>query len=176
MIDDAFEPFSPRRRVAATAARPTAPEEQAALPEFPTDTATPVAAAADAEPLPSAATLSPPNEIAQPLVASDEECIRTAAIELAAVACARALRYALDRNPRLLARFVDDALRAAGAPMRAIVRVAPTQTSVLADACAHEIVADPALSLGDVFIDCAAGTLGATVDERAALLVRALAA
>ena len=105
----------------------------------------------------------------------DEPRIRAAAIELAAAACARALRYAVDRNPRLLARFVDDALRAAGSPRQAIVRIAPAVTIGGAESRAYDLVADPALSPGDVFVDCDAGTLGATIGERAERLVRAAA-
>jgi hypothetical protein len=106
---------------------------------------------------------------------TDTARIRAAAIELAATACARALRYAVDRNPRLVARFVDDALRAAGGPHNAVIRVAPAVAAVGAESQEHDFVADPSLAPGDVFIDSAAGTVGATVEERAALLVRGAA-
>jgi hypothetical protein len=106
---------------------------------------------------------------------SDATRIRAAAIELAAAACERALRYAVDRNPRLLARFVDDALRAAGSPRRAIVRIATSATIAAAESHTYDLVADPELSPGDVFVDCDAGSLGATVGERAERLVRAAA-
>jgi hypothetical protein len=106
---------------------------------------------------------------------TDAACVRAAAIRFAAAACARALRYAVDRNPRLVARFVDEALRAAGSPHNAVVRVAPAVTAVGAELKEHDFVADPSLATGDVFIDCAAGTLGATLDERAEILVRAAA-
>jgi hypothetical protein len=106
---------------------------------------------------------------------ADATRVRAAAIELAASACARALRYAVDRNPRLLARFVDDALRAAGSPSSAIVRIACSAASAGAATIEHDFVADPSLSPGDVFVDCADGTLGATVEERAERLVRAAA-
>ena len=105
----------------------------------------------------------------------DAACIRAAAIRYAAAACARALRYAIDRNPRLIARFVDDALRAAGSPHNAVVRVAPAVTSVGAASKEHDFVADSSLAPGDVFVDCPAGTLGAMLEERAELLVRAVA-
>jgi len=106
---------------------------------------------------------------------SDENRIRAAAVDLAAAACARALRYAVDRNPRLLARFVDDALRAAGSPKSATVRVAPPTAIAAAATMKYDVVADSTLSPGDVFIDCDAGELGATIEERAARLVRAAA-
>jgi hypothetical protein len=106
---------------------------------------------------------------------ADVACIRATAIRIAAAACARALRYAVDRNPRLVARFVDEALRAAGGPRDAIVRVAPAVASAGVASRDHDLVADLSLSPGDVFIDCAAGTLGATLDERAELLVRGCA-
>jgi len=106
---------------------------------------------------------------------SEETRIRAAAVDLAATACARALRYAVDRNPRLLARFVDDALRAAGSPKSATVRVAPP-TAIAAEATIeHDVVADSTLSPGDVFVNCDAGEIGATIEERAARLVRAAA-
>jgi len=106
---------------------------------------------------------------------TDEARIRAVAIDLAATACARALHYAIDRNPRLVARFVDDALRAAGNPRNAVVRVAPAVTAVGAASRQHDFVADPSLAPGDVSIECAEGTVGATVEERAALLVRGAA-
>jgi Flagellar assembly protein FliH len=106
---------------------------------------------------------------------SEETRIRAAAVDLAAAACARALRYAVDRNPRLLARFVDDALRAAGSPKSAIVRLAPPTAIAAAATLEHDVVADSTLSPGDVFVDCDAGELGATIEERAARLVRAAA-
>lgn len=106
---------------------------------------------------------------------ADAACVRAAAIQFAAEACARALHYAVDRNPHLVARFVDDALRAAGSPGNAVVRVAPAATSVGIASRQHDFVADTSLGIGDVFIDSASGTLGATLEERAELLVRAVA-
>jgi hypothetical protein len=101
--------------------------------------------------------------------------IRATAIRIAAAACARALGYAVDRNPRLVARFVEEALRAAGSPHNAVVRVAQAVTTVGSEAREHDFVADPSLAPGDVFVDCAAGTIGATLRERADILVRAVA-
>jgi hypothetical protein len=106
---------------------------------------------------------------------TDAAVIRATAIRIAAAACARALGYAVNRNPRLVARFVDEALRAAGSPHNAVVRVAPAVTTVGPEAREHDFVADPSLAPGDVFIDCAAGAIGATLRERADILVRAVA-
>jgi hypothetical protein len=107
------------------------------------------------------------------IAALDAARIRAAAIGLAAAACARALRYAVDRNPRLLARFVDDALRAAGSPQHAIVLLAPSAVTSACEPGDHDYVADASLSPGDVFVECADGTLGATIEQRAEGLVRA---
>jgi hypothetical protein len=107
--------------------------------------------------------------------AADAAIIRATAIRIAAAACARALGYAVDRNPRLVARFVEEALRAAGGPHNAVVRVAQAVTTVGSEAREHDFVADPSLAPGDVFVDCAAGTIGATLRERADILVRAVA-
>lgn len=107
-------------------------------------------------------------------VALDAARIRAAAISLAAAACARALRYAVDRNPRLLARFVDDALRAAGSPQHAVVRLAPSAAMSGGENGDHDYVADASLSPYDVFVDSADGTLGATIEQRAQGLVRAV--
>jgi hypothetical protein len=107
-------------------------------------------------------------------VALDAARIRSAAIGLAAAACARALRYAIDRNPRLLARFVDDALRAAGGPQHATVRLAASAPLSGGEPGDHDFITDASLSPGDVFVDCADGTLGATIEQRAQGLVRAV--
>lgn len=159
---------------------PLVPRQLARVCPSVTTTADP---AASTEDLPTPVDADPENASEQPVEVAaacaieteypDVVSVRDLAIELAAAACARALRYAVDRNPRLLARFVDDALRAAGNPKDAVVRVA-TPTAFTGDhPGTHALVADPSLSAGDVFVTCDAGTLGATIEERAALLVRA---
>jgi flagellar biosynthesis/type III secretory pathway protein FliH len=106
----------------------------------------------------------------------DPRLIRAAAIPLAAAACARALRYAIDRNPRLIVRFVDDALAAAGAAARrAKIRMTPDCIAAFDPERAHAVTADEELGPGDVYIDTPAGAIGALLDERADLLVRAAA-
>ena len=172
MIENGFAPFAPRRLHRNDEPAPAAIADVAAEE----DDAQPIAPVPEPEPVATA--------VAEPVATGQDEVddldrpatnIRAAAIELAAAACARALRYAVDRNPRLLARFVDDALRAAGSPRTAVVRIAPLPPFVCAESDAHDFVADPALSPGDVFVDCEAGTLGATIEERAERLVRAAA-
>ena len=106
----------------------------------------------------------------------DPRLIRAAAIPLAAAACARALRYAIDRNPRLIVRFVDDALAAAGAAARrATIRMAPDFIAAFDPERAHAVTADEEFGPGDVFIDTPAGAIGALLEDRAELLVRAAA-
>jgi hypothetical protein len=106
----------------------------------------------------------------------DPRLIRAAAIPLAAAACARALRYAIDRNPRLIIRFVDDALAAAGAAARrATIRVTPDHVGAFGPERAQTVAGDEALGPGDVFIDTPAGAIGAHLGDRADLLVRAAA-
>lgn len=106
----------------------------------------------------------------------DPRLVRAAAIPLAAAACARALRYAIDRNPRLIVRFVDDALAAAGVAARgATIRMAPDCIAAFDPGRAHAVTADQGLAPGDVCIDTPAGAIGALLEERADLLVRAAA-
>ncbi|HKW45462.1 MAG TPA: hypothetical protein VJN22_07380 [Candidatus Eremiobacteraceae bacterium] len=175
MSDREFVPFTPRRlersHGVAVAAADRAPSEDA-VPEadhaLEND-------APQCDALDNAAHREADASLAPLGAASDASRIRAAAIELAAAACARALRYAVDRNPRLLARFVDEALRAAGSPQNAAVRVAPS-CAPAGDYClAHDFVSDPTLGAGDVFVDCSDGTLGATLEERAERLVRSAA-
>lgn len=107
----------------------------------------------------------------------DAGLVRAAAISVAASACARALRYAIDRNPRLIARFVDDALAAAGVLSGVTtVRVAAGSAAhVTPDRSPAAITEDAALNPGDVFVISDHGVVGATLEERAHLLVRAAA-
>ena len=166
MSENGFMPFVPRRLERHCASAP-ATSDQTASTEDP-----PVPAVVEPE---NISGLSGEVAAACAIEAGDSDVVsvRDLAIELAAAACARALRYAVDRNPRLLARFVDDALRAAGNPKDAAVRVAPA-TSITGDhAGTHTFVADPSLSPGDVVVSCESGTLGATIEDRAARLVRA---
>jgi hypothetical protein len=183
MPDNGFVPFVPRRLQSASDSARSAIENPAAGHRE----AEPQVPAADLgsldvpETVESAAGIADESSrAADPGIArlcTDEDAarIRAAAIRFAAEACARALHYAVDRNPHLVARFVDEALRAAGSPHNAVVRVAPAATSVGVASKEHDFVADSSLEVGDVFIDNAGGTLGATLEERAELLVRAVA-
>jgi hypothetical protein len=169
MPDDGFVPLTPRRLQRASGVTIQPEVEQAPDLAERSERIEAETGGADA----SLHSLEP--GVAHICPETDEARIRALAIDLAATACARALHYAIDRNPRLVARFVDDALRAAGSPRSAVIRVAPAVTVIGVESKQHDFVADPSLAAGDVFIDCAAGTVGATVEERAALLVRGAA-
>jgi len=191
MSENGFEPFSPRRLQRVIEESPDA--EVVAILEAshaPDAAFQPAAIAAQAvgcsaatgshvdiqtSPQPEVTTVGDAIETSHTDGALDGARIRAAAIGLAATACARALRYAVDRNPRLLARFVDDALRAAGSPRHAIVRLAPSVAISAREQSDHDYVADATLAPGDVFVDCADGTLGSTIEQRAEGLVRAAA-
>jgi D-alanyl-D-alanine carboxypeptidase len=183
MPDNGFVPFAPRRLSRASDSVRSASEAPAALhsedePQIPVAENAPLGVTISGESETDVA--DEPSPAVDPNITNicadaNAACIRAEAIRLAAQACARALHYAVDRNPRLVARFVDEALRAAGSPHNAVVRVASAATSVGVASKEHDFVADSSLELGDVFIDSATGTLGATLEERAELLVRAVA-
>lgn len=176
MSENGFVPFSPRRLERVVEASPDSDLAAIAAPA-------PECSAAESEHVdveaPEAVTQLEATTVGNAVEAShiggalDGARVRDEAIRLAATACSRALRYAVDRNPRLVARFVDDALRAAGSPRHAIVRVAPSATASAQEQREHDYVADTSLAPGDVFIVCADGTLGATIEQRAEGLVRA---
>jgi len=181
MSDNGFVPFAPRRLCGSSDLKSGASEDPAAgqresEPRVPVAESGPLVAPDVVEFETVIADESAADQNIKHICAdADAACIRAAAIRFAADACARALHYAVDRNPRLVARFVDEALRAAGSPHNAVVRVAPAATSVGVASKKHDFVADSSLEMGDVFIDSATGTLGATLEERAELLVRAVA-
>lgn len=85
--------------------------------------------------------------------------IREEAIRIAVAACAMALRDTAKRYPGAIARFVDDALRAAGVTDRVQLQAPPQRSDD-----------------GDVELLVAAGSVGASVDDRARVLVLAAAA
>ena len=99
--------------------------------------------------------------------------IRRQAIRLATIACGKALRRAALIHPGVIAAFVDDALAAAGAPGGARVRVHPVVAAQLSPG--HEIIADGDLDRAAVFIESEGASVGADLDTRAGLLVRAAA-
>lgn len=98
----------------------------------------------------------PPTFIVQ--ACEHDTLIRSEAIRLAAIACGRALRHAAVIHPQLIATFVDEALEAAGAANGAIVA---TRRDVS--------------EFGSVAIAFGDAGIGADIDTRAALLVRAAA-
>ncbi len=103
-----------------------------------------------------------------------EAAVREEAIRFASIAVARALRVALV-DDATLARYVDDALRACGRGGRATVRLHPRDAPAYRPTGDLEVVSDDSCEAGQVVIELPTGSLGATADERAALLVRAVA-
>ena len=103
-----------------------------------------------------------------------EAAVREEAIRFASIAAARALRVALV-DEATLARYVDDALRACGRGGRATVRLHPRDARAYRPTRDLEVVSDDSCEAGQVVIELPTGSLGATADERAALLVRAAA-
>jgi Flagellar assembly protein FliH len=116
--------------------------------------------------------VSPVADVA-PKTCDHDLAIRNEAVRLAAIACGRALRHAVMMHPAVIARFVDDAIEAAGHP-HARIRLHPDSvaTIVVPD---HELIADERLSPGDVMVECDGTSVGATLIERASLLVSAAA-
>jgi hypothetical protein len=108
----------------------------------------------------------------------DEERLRAAvreeAIRFASIAAARALRVALV-DEAAIAKYVDDALRACGRGGRATVRLHPRDARVYRSTHDVDVIGDDSCQASQVVIELPTGSLGATVDERAALLVRAAA-
>ncbi|MDQ6767992.1 MAG: hypothetical protein M3Z41_09325 [Candidatus Eremiobacteraeota bacterium] len=96
--------------------------------------------------------------------------IRNTAVRLAAIACGRALQHAVMVHPGIIAAFVDDALTASGYPQLARIRVHPDSIEQLA-ATRYDCVGDDSLAAGDVVVECDDLNLGASLLERAALLV-----
>jgi hypothetical protein len=164
VIDDVFEPFVPRRieRHAVSASDAT-PAAMLLVPK----PEPPVQGINDS---PSAVLATPPRD---PLVCS--AAVRAMAIRLASAACARALREAVARNPLFVARFVDEALRAAGDPADASVRLSPSDARLCAGFIRCDTIADTGLERGHVIVHAPSGAIEATIDERASTLVRAFA-
>jgi hypothetical protein len=150
-----FEPLRPRRFVRAAAPEPEPPTAAPTTPAIEPKSQAPVEAVI--------------------LPDTFDAAVRACAIRFAAIACARALREAIARNPLFVARFVDDAILAAGRIEGARVRLSPQDAAACADMLACEIIADKALQTGEVRIEKDGCSVGATLQERAALLVRAAA-
>ena len=104
-----------------------------------------------------------------------DESVRALAIRLAGEACARALHQAIARNPLFVARFVDDALRAAGGQNGARARVRHEAAAACANRVRCDLASDDALAPGEVVVETASGSVRATLEDRAQILVRAAA-
>ena len=169
MIPDGFAPFVPRVVVVRRQAQATPLDAE-------------IAPVAEEEVL--AATdqidLSAPAEVRDDEPNCRDEAradasVRERAIKIAGEACARALREAIARNPLFVVRFVDDAIEAAGQGSGKTVRLSPVDARAFRDRVGMSVVADEALAPGEVVVETAHGVVTATIDERAGLLVRAIA-
>lgn len=100
--------------------------------------------------------------------------VREQAIGIAGKACARALHAAIARNPLFIARFVEDAIAAAG-PSPTRVRLSPADAQACGAFVDAEVVADRLVARGEVVVDTADGSVRATIEKRCAILVRAAA-
>jgi hypothetical protein len=110
---------------------------------------------------------------------NDEEeraaSLRDEAIRFASIATARALRTTLAHDAAALTRYVDDALHACGRVTRARVRLHPADAQLYRPRRDVEVIADTSAMRGQVAVETDTGTVGATIEERAALLARAAA-
>jgi hypothetical protein len=170
-----FVPFVPRPHAGEPPASPCgpdqapAPEEQgepaagAPAPAAPASaTQTDIQAEIESQKTAPLGDASQPATDEQPAIRGchHEESIRAQAIRLAVIACGRALRHVAAVHPALVARFIDEAIAAAGAPPQSPVRVISDGYS-----------ADE----GMVMVACEGVTIGADIATRAELLVRAAA-
>lgn len=171
----AFEAFQPRRVHIAEPIAAVEPERAAEEPAQKPDAPASTFESGDAD-AGVFETAVAPTALANAEPGFDEERyaadVREEAIRFATIATARALRSAL-RDAMILTHYVDDALRACGRPVHAAVRLHPDDAIVYRPQRGVRIVADPSLVRGALAVDYPDGTVGATVDERAALLVRA---
>ena len=159
MTSDGFAPFVPR--VVIVRRQPHA---------TPLDLGREAVTVEEVLPVPDRIDIKAPAE-----VRDDEANCRERAIKIAGEACARALRQAIARNPLFVARFVDDAMEAAGRETSKSVRLSPADAAACRDRVPTSVVADDALAPGEVVVEAAHGIVTATIDERARILVRAVA-
>ena len=120
---------------------------------------------------------SPPRRLAGSHDASvaSVSLLRELATRLAADACARALRHALAKNPLFIARFVEDAIVAAGSAVPRVIRLCSADATALGHPKDGRVQIDDRLTSGDVVLATAEGVLEATLGDRALMLVRAAA-
>ncbi|HZW73377.1 MAG TPA: hypothetical protein VFF43_07505, partial [Caldimonas sp.] len=86
-----------------------------------------------------------------------------------------ALHEAIVRNPLFVARFVDDAVEAAGRATCKRVRLSPVDAAACNGRIDLDVVADGRIGAGDVIVEAIGGTVEATVGRRARVLARAAA-
>jgi hypothetical protein len=153
MTKPSFEPFRPRKKIAA----PPAVIEQPTEPQDPIQHEEPT---------------EPQGPLPQD---EDVTLLRAEAARFAAVACARAMRRSLAHYPRLIERFVDDALRACGRPKQAVLRLHPEDVAHAKAQDGIEIIADARIERGACEVKTKDGRLGATIEQRAILLSMAAA-
>jgi hypothetical protein len=180
MTQDGFAPFVPRVVIVRPTAQATSldPGSNAVTEES--------ASAASAKSVEKF--LSAPDAIdrSDPVEHRDDEAkccgeartaasVRERAIKIAGEACARALREAIARNPLFVARFVDDAIDAAGRGSGKTVRLSPVDAAACRGRVAVSVVADEGVAPGEVVVETTHGTVAATIDQRAQVLVRAVA-
>lgn len=169
MTPDGFAPFVPRIVVVRRQAEAIPPS-------------TASAAGSEEEVLPAPAQPDPK----PPVEVRDEEArcrgeertvesVRELAIKIAGEACARALREAIAKNPLFVARFVDDAMEAAGRGSGNTVRLSPVDAVSCRGRLAMSVVADSGVAPGEVVVETPHGIVTASIDQRAYLLVRAVA-
>lgn len=97
--------------------------------------------------------------------------VREQAIELAATACARALRVAAIEDPQVVIRFVDEALAIASVSSPSAVRTSVEDAPRLAG-FNPPVRADALLERGDVIVETPAGSVEGRIEDRAWSLVR----
>jgi hypothetical protein len=169
-----FAPLRPRQ--AGVAAAPASADVKLDIAlEPPMEEAIPSFALEQPVPDPPVLTDSVPRE--PPVSYTEEqlaEAVREEAIRFASIATARALRVAL-LDAAALTGYVDDALRACGRIVHPIVHLHPADARAYRPQRDVEIVADPELERGEIAVAIGGGSIGATIEERAELLVRAAA-
>ncbi len=166
MIPDGFAPFVPRVAIVRSRAQTATVEPDTSVEEV--------------LPGPDATDRDAVAEFRDEVARSCDETqvaasVRERAIKIAGEACARALREAIARNRLFVARFVDDAIEAAGPGSSRTVRLSPIDAAACQGRLGTSVVADEGVAPGEVVVETEHGKITATVDQRALLLVRAVA-
>jgi len=103
--------------------------------------------------------------------AAIEAVTRARAVELAIAATGQALRGAVAMDASAIARFVDDAVAAAGEYPMECCRLNPEDARAVAGG-GLRVVADPSIERGGLLLEGSGVRIGASLGERAELLVR----